>query len=176
MAPKGSKRQISPFLGSPGVEFSLSTVRDRMEMIAKAEWATDLSWGEVVRIAQFFDACTVDADNYVFREGDREAYMCLIVSGRIAVYKRTRQDADQLITEMGAGTTFGEMSIIDGKARSASVKTIEDTTLLVLTEQSFARLTEEAPRLVLHIVLRMTRMMSQRLRETSGSLAEYLAS
>lgn len=174
MAERARRSSNGSYLTSPGVAYALTTVRERMDMIARAEWAADLEWGEVVRIAQFFDACTVKAGTVVFREGDREAYMCLLISGRVEVRKRTNARTEKVISVIDRGKTFGEMSLIDGEPRSATVLAIEDSTVLVLTKHNFARLTEECPRLVLRMVLRMYRQLSQRLRTTSHTLVEAL--
>lgn len=174
MADRPTRNGAGSYLASPGVAYALTTVRDRMDMIARADWAADLDWGEVVRIAQFFDACTVKAGTVVFREGDREAYMCLLISGRVEVRKRTNAQTDRVIAVIEKGKTFGEMSLIDGEPRSATITALEDSTVLVLTKHHFARLTEEAPRLVLRMVLRMYRQLGERLRTTNVTLVEYL--
>lgn len=161
-------------LGKPGVAYTLTTARDRMDMIGRVRWASDLNWSELVRVAQFFDACHVEAGATVFREGDHEAYMCLVVEGQVDIIKTTRSDHEQVITSIGPGGTFGEMSLIDGEPRSATVRVSESAQLLILSQESFARLAEECPRLILRMVLRLTRSLSQRLRETSGELVEFL--
>lgn len=175
MAERARRSSNGSYLTSPGVAYALTTVRERMEMIAQADWAADLEWGEVVRIAQFFDACTVKAGTVVFREGDREAYMCLLISGKAEVRKRSPDAVtDKVISVIHRGKTFGEMSMIDGEPRSATVLATEDSTVLVLTKHNFARLTEECPRLVLRMVLRMYRQASQHLRAMNLALVEHL--
>jgi CRP/FNR family cyclic AMP-dependent transcriptional regulator len=176
MAERARRTVDGSYLTSPGVAYALTTVRERMDMIARADWAADLEWGEVVRIAQFFDACTVKAGTVVFREGDREAYMCLLISGQVEVRKRTNAQTERVISTIERGKTFGEMSLIDGQPRSATVLASEDSTVLVLTKHNFARLTEECPRLVLRMVLRMHRQLSQHLRNANVTLVEHLDS
>jgi CRP-like cAMP-binding protein len=66
------------------------------------------------------------------------------------------------------------MSLVDGEPRSASVITVEPTLMLVLTGEQFSLLAADVPRLAIKILLKITKLISQRLRHTSGTLLEYL--
>lgn len=143
-------------------------------MIAQADWG-GLEMGEVVRLARFLDAYSIAAGTVLFREGDREAFMGLLVSGRATVHARGRSAGSQVeIATIERGGTIGETSLLDGKPRETTVQIAEACTLLVLTEHNFARLIEESPRLVLRMVLHIYRQASQHLRAMSHILAEQL--
>jgi len=74
-------------------------------------------------------------DAILFEEGDTELKsMFLILSGRLLVYKSKKN-----IATLGAGEYVGEMPLIDCQARSASVKTLEDTLLLEISEEIFKK-------------------------------------
>jgi CRP-like cAMP-binding protein len=75
---------------------------------------------------------------------------------------------------LGPGRAFGEMSVIDAEPRSATLVAREPGLLMVLTGESFASLSDEHPRVALNLLQRMARSLSQRLRQTSGQLADYL--
>jgi CRP-like cAMP-binding protein len=60
---------------------------------------------------------------------------------------------------IGPGKTFGEMSLIDGEPRSASAIALDDSKVLVLTEM---------------VLLKLAQLMSQRLRQTSDLLVDFL--
>ena len=75
---------------------------------------------------------------------------------------------------MSPGKTFGEMSLVDGEPRSASVLADEKTTLIVLTADDFARLASEIPRLAIKVLLKISKLLSQRLRHTTGVLADHI--
>jgi CRP/FNR family cyclic AMP-dependent transcriptional regulator len=66
------------------------------------------------------------------------------------------------------------MSLVDGEPRSASVVADEPTTLVVLTAEGFACLSSEVPRLAIKVLLKISKLISQRLRQTSGTLVDYL--
>ena len=51
------------------------------------------------------------------------------------------------IAELGAGEFFGEVALVTGAPRNATVTSTEPSTLLVLTDRAFWRLAEEIPEL-----------------------------
>ncbi len=68
----------------------------------------------------------------VVREGDRGDALCIIVQGTVEVY----QD-DRALRRLGSGDYFGEISLIDGKPRSATVVALDDVVLLELSSADF---------------------------------------
>jgi CRP-like cAMP-binding protein len=75
---------------------------------------------------------------------------------------------------IGPGKTFGEMSLIDGEPRSASAIALDDSKVLVLTEENFHRLVYQYPHLGAMVLLKLAQLMSQRLRQTSDLLVDFL--
>lgn len=62
----------------------------------------------------------------IIREGEPSNSIYLIVSGRVKVTKHSG-NKEVLLTTQGKNTIFGEMALIDGKRRSATVTAMEDT-------------------------------------------------
>lgn len=73
----------------------------------------------------------VEKDKYLFREGDAPDAMYVIKSGKLAVVK-TKQNSEIVLAEIGPGAMVGEMAFFDNKPRSASVKAMKDTDVIVL--------------------------------------------
>ena len=74
----------------------------------------------------------------VFKEGEvgrRCAY--LVSSGKIEISKKTADGQKKVLGYIGTGGIFGEMALIDNKARSAAASAAETTTLIIVTEASF---------------------------------------
>ena len=110
----------------------------------------------------------------IVREGSTDAYLCLLVDGKVNVVKEGESGAPKELGSIGPGKTFGEMSLIDGERRSASVVAEERSTLVVLTGDGFSRLSLEVPRLGLKVLFKISKLLSQRLRQTSGALVDRL--
>jgi CRP/FNR family transcriptional regulator, cyclic AMP receptor protein len=85
----------------------------------------------------------------------------LIVSGSVEVRRDSTDETDgTLLMALGAGEFFGEMSLLDGKPRSASVYAVEETQCLVLHRWDFMRELRKNP----DIAVGMLGALSQRLR------------
>ena len=80
---------------------------------------------------------TVPQNTRLFRQGDKGDAMYLIESGRVRISIRDDDDAEVILAELAQGDFFGEMSIIDGRQRSADAKVIEDARLAILSRDSF---------------------------------------
>lgn len=74
------------------------------------------------------------------KEGDRGREFVLIVSGAAKVAKGGRT-----IRRIGSGDFVGEIALLTGSPRTATVTTTEPTEVLVLTDRAFARVTKELP-------------------------------
>ena len=148
--------------------------KERAALIEDTNWAKDFEYSEVLAFATWCTAYRAGPGTEIFLEGDRDASLYFLVSGRVAISKRDRSDAAKQIHEVAAGKTFGEMALIDSEPRSASVAVTEEATWLVMTKDQFDKLCQETPRLGLKILQKVSKLLSQRLRQTSASLAEYL--
>ncbi len=148
--------------------------KERANLIEQTTWAKDFSWNEVVAFAMWSTAFRATPGTEIFQEGDRDASLYLLVSGGVTICKRDRGDAARVIHQVTPGKTFGEMALIDGEPRSASVVVSEEATWLVMTKAQFEKLCEETPRLGLKIIQKIAKLVSQRLRHTSATLADYL--
>jgi CRP/FNR family transcriptional regulator, cyclic AMP receptor protein len=97
-----------------------------------------------------------------------------VLEGKIEVLKRDRQNTPQLLAEVEAGRTLGEMSMIDGEARFATCVAAGTAVIAVLDRESLARIIVEQPLLGAKILMELVLMLSQRLRATSQRLLGLL--
>jgi CRP/FNR family cyclic AMP-dependent transcriptional regulator len=70
----------------------------------------------------------------VFRRGDPPGGMYVIRAGKVAVL-RAEDDAEPTLATLKAGDFFGEMSLFDGKPRSATVKAVGDVEVEAVTRE-----------------------------------------
>jgi CRP/FNR family transcriptional regulator/CRP/FNR family cyclic AMP-dependent transcriptional regulator len=66
---------------------------------------------------------------------------------------------------LGSGAFFGEMSVIDGQPRSASVRAETDLTLMVLGRRAFLRVLKEEPSVALAVITEL----AARVRKLEGA-------
>jgi len=146
---------------------------ERADMLEKTPLSKEFSWRELEELSKYMNAETFSKDTPIFEEGDKRAFMCIIFRGKVNILKESGNE-NKLITSISTGKIFGEMSVIDGSPRSATAMASEDTVLMVLTKQEFNRILDEKPRMGAKILQKIAVIMSQRLRETTGVLADYL--
>jgi len=145
-------------------------------MLEEVELLSDLNWREIELLAGYMKAYEADPGSIIFNEGEPGNHLCLIVRGRVKSYKTTESGTPAVVAMDGRGRSIGEMALVDGEPRSATCEAVDPSTLLLLTRDAFMRLSEERPLLGFKLLLRIAKLMSRRLRVTSGRLVDYLES
>ncbi len=104
----------------------------------------------------------------VFREGEPGDRIYFIISGEVSVLASLAQNgrARRLAT-FAEGVFFGDMAILEGQPRSATVRADTDTEVLYMTVEDFRNLVENEPHIASKMLLNMARELSYRLRLTT---------
>jgi len=108
----------------------------------------------------------VPQNTRLFRQGDKGDAMYLIESGRVRISIRDEEDQEVILAELAQGDFFGEMSIIDGRQRSADAKVIDDAQLAILSRDVFLTFVRSNP----DVALEMLSALTDRLRRTDELL------
>lgn len=91
-----------------------------------------------------------------------------IVKGEVRVIIRTEGGKEIVLTEIGEGNLFGELSAIDGETRSANVMATAETRVGVMSVRVFLESLQDYPELALSLM----RLLSNRLRALNMRLTE----
>jgi CRP/FNR family transcriptional regulator, cyclic AMP receptor protein len=102
---------------------------------------------ELERVAALADIVDLPADRRIMTQGDRGAEMFVMVSGSA----RIERDGESL-GERGAGEVLGEIALLDGGPRTATVTLTEPSRMLVLARREFRELMDEFPEVRLHVL------------------------
>ena len=111
----------------------------------------------------------------IFREGDPAREMYVVLDGEIEVLKKSRRGRETRVAILGPNDCFGEMSIIDMQARSATVRALGPAKLLRISTEEMDALYRHDLKSYTLIVLNIARDLSRRLRVTDGLLADFTA-
>ncbi|MBN2287929.1 MAG: cyclic nucleotide-binding domain-containing protein [Candidatus Glassbacteria bacterium] len=105
----------------------------------------------------------------IISEGTEGKTVFLIRSGKVEVSKQTKEGPIRLAA-LGANEVFGEMSLIDDRfsKRTATVRAIEDTEVMILDRKGFDKYLENVPPGVYKLIKRL----SNRLRETNDLISK----
>ncbi len=105
---------------------------------------------------------TFDANETVCKIGDPGDEMYIIISGKVKICIYTEDGQEQVVATLGSGDYFGEMALMTGEPRSASVITTEESEMFSLHKNDFDVILEKFP----SISISIGKIMSQRLRDT----------
>lgn len=150
------------------------TSEELAEMLDGTNWATDFSWPQIGQISKHMRAYKAHKGDVLFEEGEVDQSMCLIVKGQVQIVKAGNTKGDNVIATVRAPHSFGEMSLIDGEPRSANVNAATDVLILSITKDGFFKLADQAPPLALQLLWKISKLISQRLRNVNGQLVDYL--
>ncbi len=145
------------------------------DLIESMPMFSSLSRPEVQTLARYTRAYEARKGVTIFREGDKGHFMCVVLEGRVNILKETLEREQKKVATVRRGKSMGEMSLLDELPYSATAKATEDTKLLMITKLSFERLSEEQPVLCNMLLRQIARLMSLRLRQTTGILLDYLS-
>jgi sulfate permease, SulP family len=105
----------------------------------------------------------------IFREGDPGGEVFILTKGTASAFLQSLDGTIRLAT-FAPGTVFGELAILDGGQRSATVVADEDLVCFVLTMSNFTALTERNPSVAVRILAAIGRELSARLRTANRTI------
>jgi CRP-like cAMP-binding protein len=107
------------------------------------------------------------ADEVLFLAGDVGDGCYRIEDGLLKVSMVSPSGAERILAILGAGSIVGELAIIDGLPRSATVTAVRDSELSFLSRAAFDAFTAKHPEIYKHFVT----LLATRLRDTDEALA-----
>lgn len=123
----------------------------------KADIESEVSWVHL------------DKGETLMRRGDPGDAMYILVNGRLRVTTTDARGDELLLTSLGTGAIVGEMAILTGDPRTATVQAARDSELVRLSRAGFTRLVELHPRVLLHMVRVLARRLTQQSQRSAGT-------
>ncbi|MBS4097556.1 MAG: cyclic nucleotide-binding domain-containing protein [Sulfuricella sp.] len=131
------------------------------------------TYQELETLGRYMTFRTAVKREVIFHEGDPGNYMLILVEGRMEVSK-SGDGGLHLLSYEGAGRVLGEMALLDREPRSATCVAAVDCDLLTLNDDSMTQMAEEYPGIAYKLIFLLAKLLSRRLRRTSGLLADFL--
>ena len=133
---------------------------------------SDLSPGQLDCIGAQMTMRTVEKGEVILRQGEFAETVFIIIAGQVKVYMSDKPDSHRevIVSTLGAGDFFGEISLFDQEPRTANVSALERTHLQSLSYETFQKIMEQTP----DIARRVMSAMAARLRHADrqiGTLA-----
>ncbi|MFO7168668.1 MAG: cyclic nucleotide-binding domain-containing protein [Chloroflexota bacterium] len=142
-----------------------------IDNLRKAELFANLTDAELLQVARICKAVRAPAGHTIFNEGDDGDEMYVIHDGCVRVMLSARGEdgspTRSTINTLYPGQCFGEVVLLRGSLRTATVVTAEPTTLIVLREPDFRALCESAPRIGYVVMFNLAQDLAYKLHSSN---------
>jgi CRP-like cAMP-binding protein len=143
-------------------------------MLKRAKGFEFFKQPDLVFLAKHMKAYRVQGGTTIFREGDSNSYLCVLIEGRVCVYKEDRNNEIKLLTVIPQGRIFGEISVIDNLPYSASLIAESDAIIVLMSRESFRQCIDDSSIIGVRLLGLIARLLCARLRSASGQLVDYI--
>ena len=140
---------------------------NKVEVIRKLYFFEPLDDKIVKQIAQQCFEREFAAGDYIIRQGEPGLGLYFIIQGAVKVEIETHGRSVP-VAQLQPGAFLGELSIVDEQARSANVVCLESTQCLLLTRDSFSKLMNKHP----EILVQMVKTLARRIRDTNTAVIQ----
>jgi CRP-like cAMP-binding protein len=135
------------------------TIIERVVALQRVGLFADVPGRTLAAVAQRAYEVEVPAGTTVIDEGAVEEHLFAVVRGRLRVHQ-----GERTITELGAGSTVGELAALVPEPRSASVTALESTTMLRIDRPVLEELLADRPALASAVIAALVAMVRERSR------------
>ncbi|MFQ5828843.1 MAG: cyclic nucleotide-binding domain-containing protein [Candidatus Methylomirabilia bacterium] len=136
---------------------------EKTEHLQKVPMFRECTRRQLRAVAKITEVVAEPPGKLLTRAGEPGAEFCMIVDGTARV-----EVSPERQVRLGAGDFFGEMSLLDGEPRSASVVAETTVRLLVISRKNFWTLLDQVPRLTQTMLVTLSRRVRQAERSLKG--------
>ena len=112
----------------------------------------------------------------IMTEGEEGGELFVVIEGKVQIEKNAGKDFTIKIAQAEhRGMMLGEMSLVDMKPRSATVKADSDLKMVSISKESLAEIFDNDPKVLATISLNIARALSDRLRHSNNMLTEFFS-
>ena len=147
---------------SPEGVTEMLTMMEKVLFLRQVDLFRDLAGRDLAVIAESAQEVAFPKGQVIFEEGWPGDALFLITRGSVAVQKGVR-DARRVVAVLGERECFGEMAILTGELRSATVEAAEEVRALLISRQTFRELVVHYP----HIAFPIFEILARRLKDTT---------
>ena len=116
---------------------------------------------DLLAIAAEFQWFSLLGGQTLFQRGDKDDSLFVVLSGRLGAFLVNDEGKEVLIRQMTRGETVGELALLSGQPRSATVVALRDSEVVCLSKGNFQKLVEEHPRSLAFITDILVRRLLQ---------------
>lgn len=129
---------------------------DLLNQLSNVSLFSDCTRKELTQIARLTTSLFVESGAEFISEGGFAREMMIIVSGTAMVTKQGQE-----VVQLGAGAVVGELALLTGLPRNATVTAKSRTELLVLDSAAFSTLLDDVPSVTRHILTTVAKRLTE---------------
>lgn len=130
---------------------------DNTETLSKIALFSLMKKRDLKRLSKLAQRHRYEKGDVIVREGARDGRLFIIISGEVAVIKDLGEPSEVFLRALGSGTYFGEMALIDGYVRTASVVARMDSEMLSLDQWTFRDEIKKYPSVAIELLQTLSR-------------------
>lgn len=139
-------------------DFLMST-NHALEGLKSIHYLSGIPEAALLELAASATEKTYRKNTVLINEGDDAGSVFFIMSGKVRIYLSNDSGRTVTLSTQESGSFFGELSLLDGEPRSASVMTLEPTVCLLIPCSAFSAWIERHPEVALSIIRNLARRM-----------------
>jgi CRP/FNR family transcriptional regulator, cyclic AMP receptor protein len=135
------------------------------ELLSKIWLFAELGESEIGLLAQIAQRRRYEARRVIMRQGDTDGDLYAVLRGHLKVSSCDRHGKELVMNLVQPGEVFGEIALLDGDARSATVTTLDACELVVIRRADFLLVLRRCPTIattLLTVLARRVRRLSDR--------------
>lgn len=136
-------------------------IDDKAYSLSNIELLSDLSSAELAELALDFQWKNYDVGAEIIKQGQEEHSFYILIAGKADVMVRKGGHGVRRIRSLSPGDTFGEFSLLDGKAAATTILCQEECRVLTLDSEGFARMLLRWPKLYQTFIGRLTQNLNE---------------
>ena len=141
-------------------------------IVRKAPLFTALEESAALSLHASMDSVKISKGSTLFAEGDEGDHLYVIVEGKIKLGTSSGDGRENLLSILGPGEMFGELSLFDPNPRTSTATAVTDAKLLSLGQTKLIPWLTENPRVSLNLLA----SLAQRLRRTNEAVGDLVFS
>jgi CRP-like cAMP-binding protein len=147
------------------------------QLLVSSNALMELTLEESLEVVRLLAPVQVAAGTVLIEEGvTSTGYMALVLEGEAVVANAIEgSDESVVLSDLGPGAVFGELGILDGKPRSATITAVTDMSIAVLDRVGLARLIDSMPGVACSLLSAIIVRVGERLRATNARVQDLVA-
>ena len=142
------------------------------DVVRKAPLFTALDEAAAVSLRANMDSVKISKGSVLFAEGDEGDHLYVIVEGKLKLGTSSGDGRGNLLSILGPGEMFGELSLFDPGPRTSTATAVTDAKLLSLGQEKLLPWLATNPNVSLQLLARL----AQRLRRTNEAVGDLVFS